>query len=116
MTYSEKNTYVSLTDKILEILKENGYNISYISELEISDCLKSAKYYNKLNNLLVNDNDNLTNVCEFDCKCLIKNDLIYLQLKPNKLNTTKQMFIYMILKNQYATKQMFELFQRNELV
>lgn len=115
MTYQESKKFKNINDKVIEILKEHGYNTFYNSEERIKEMLFSAKIYNKKNNSLLKNEYYDDNVYSFDCKCLKTDKLINCSLKPKKENTIKKLFVYEVLKSQYATKDMFSYFKHNEL-
>ena len=116
MTNQDRIKFEPILNTILDTLKGSRANqlIFNISYPQLVDLVKTAKRKNKLNNYLLKNSDNST-VSVFNCLDTDKNELVNIAVRPNEQNTVKQLFIYEVLNNQFATKQEYTYFKNNVL-
>jgi hypothetical protein len=116
MTYQEQQKFEDILKNCLNWLETNRENrlIFNVDRTLLIDLIKTAKNKNKLNNFLLIDNDKDNDiVTSYECFDKVTNKLVTIAVRPSKKNTVKQMFIYELLKSQYATKQEFTYFKNN---
>jgi len=111
MTYQQKIKFIELNNKIIDYLKENGFNTFYNDDLRVKDLFIDAKRINKTNNSLLKLEDYDSVLRLLSGYCLKTERLIYFNLYPNKENTIEKIFIYLVLESQYANKQCYEYFK-----
>lgn len=110
LTYKDEQKYRTFANEVLEVLTNEGYNTFNIDYRLLCDLVSTAKHKNKVNNQLLK-NDFTDNIWVHECKDLKDSSMTWIKLRPCKTNTVKKLFIFEVLKSQYATKQMFSKFK-----
>jgi len=111
MTYQDAQKYAAIQSEVIEYLKEQGYNTFFNDYEMLKDLVETAKRLNKTNNSLLQYEDYEGVVMYISAKDLKTNEVVTKQLTAKKENTTKQIFIYQVLKSQHATLDMYEHFK-----
>lgn len=95
LTYQDRVKFEKIMNNTLETLKELRDNklIFPIDLSNLSEMVSTAKRKNKLNNYLLNEKSTDA-VYRLECLNIETNKLIWLNVRPNKLNNVKKMFIY----------------------
>jgi|SRR6187402_728111 len=115
LTYNERVKFEAIKDNVITYMVDKGYNTFHINYEMLCDLVSYAKHYNKNNNSLLRYNDLDSDVWQCEVKDLKTDSLVWIKTTAKKENTIKQLFIYEVLKSQYATKQCFTHFKDNVL-
>lgn len=113
ITYLDSQKFGKIAENTINKLKEireNNFVFSF-NYNQLCDAVERAKFYNKTNNMMVKNEWYGDPVYKVNCLDTESKILVYIGINPNKNNNIKQMFIYEILKSQYATKQEFSHFK-----
>lgn len=111
VTYQDKQKFEAIQTKVLEYTQSIGYHNFKISDSSFREFVVMAKYHNKINNQLLKSDDLQSTVKSFNLKDLNTGELLWRNLKPNKQNTVKYMFILLVLESQYMPLQVFQHFK-----
>jgi len=109
LTYRDKVKFESIMNDIISELKElraNNFTF-HLSNADLIDMVNSAKRKCKLNNSL--DIDEILYMIEV--LDINTNKLVWIKINQNENLNTNNLFVYEVLKMQYATKQEFTHFK-----
>lgn len=111
VSFQDRQKFEAIQTEVLEYTQSIGYHNFKISDSSFREFVVMAKYYNKINNQLLKSDDLQSTVKSFNLKDLDSGELLWRNLKPNKHNTVKYMFILLVLESQYMPLQVFQYFK-----